>query len=224
MIRILLADEHLLFRQAICNALAREQDLEVVAEVGHGQEAISLASETQPDVILLDLAPPIENGCKMIEHILARSPYSRIVIFSTSKQEEHVFLALQSGAIGYLTRDAGPAELLTALRRAAQNELYITPTLTTRFLALIRTLTLASQQGKQCPPHLHPGKRPMSRHNHPLSRREQEVLALIRQGQRNREIAHKLRISEATVHKHIQHIFEKLNAHSRAEALFLAQP
>lgn len=226
MIRILLADEHLLFRQAICNVLASEQDLEVVAETGHSQDTISLASELQPDVVLLDLALPIENGCQMIEYLLACSPYSRIVIFSISKQEEHVFLALQSGAIGYLTKDVGPTELLTALRRAAQNELYITPTLTTRFLALIRTLTLASQQveqSKQRPPYLYPSKQPTSRHNHPLSRREQEVLALIRQGQRSREIARKLRISEATVHKHIQHIFEKLNVHNRAEALFLTQ-
>lgn len=230
MIRILLADDHLLFRQAIRDVLALETDLTVVAEAGDGQEAVLLAAEMQPDVILLDLAMPVCDGFEATERILACSPHSRVMIFSASNQEEHVFLALQCGAIGYITKDVGSETLLTAIRRAAQGELYITSPLVTRFLAFIRTLTLDTKQTErslrmlaQSDPLRHPRKPHKSKRNLPLSQREQDVLALMRQGQRNREIADVLCISEATVHKHVQNIFEKLNARNRAEALFLTQ-
>lgn len=230
MIRILIADDHLLFRQVVRDIIEREQDLAVVAEAGDGQEAALRAAETQPDVVLLDLAMPICDGFEATERILACSPHSRVVIFSASNQEEHLLLALQCGAIGYITKDVGAEGLLTAIRRAACNELYIISPLATRFLTLVRTLTLDAKQSErsirtltQSDPLIRPSKPKKSKRHLPLSRREQEVLALIRQGQRNREIADVLRISEATVHKHVQNIFEKLNARNRAEALFLAQ-
>jgi two-component system, NarL family, nitrate/nitrite response regulator NarL len=229
-IRILLADDHLLFRQAVRDVIAMEQDLEVVAEAENGQRAVLLAAETQPDVVLLALTMPTYESFEATERILACAPQTRVVIMAASHREEHVLRALQCGAIGYITKDVGPEGLLTALRRAAHNELYITSPLATHFLAFIRTLTPGATQTEQrthmldqSNPLIHPSKQRKSKRAIPLSQREQEVLALIRQGQRNREIATQLRISEATVHKHVQHIFEKLNAHNRTEALFLAQ-
>ena len=226
MIRILIADDHCLLRQVVRDILEREQDLEVVAEAANGQEAALLAAELQPDVVLMDLAMPVCDGFEATQRILASVPHARVVIFTASSQEEHLLRALQSGAIGYITKDVGPASLITAIRRAAQNELYLIPPVAARLLALLRTLTPAPSRPMRVLDHIplpvHANKKKSKRHL-PLSQREQEVLALIRQGQRNREIARALRISEATVHKHVQNILEKLNARNRTEALFLAQ-
>lgn len=224
MVRILIADDHLLLRQVVRDIIEREQDLEVVAEATNGQEAALLAAEVQPDVVLMGLAMANCDGFEATRRILASAPRTRVVIFSDSSQEEHLFRALQSGAIGYITRDVGPASLLTALRRAAQNELYLIPSVAAQLLALLSTLTPPPTRAmRSLNAGTRAGGKKKSKRHLPLSRREQEVLALIRQGQRNREIARALRISEATVHKHVQNIFEKLNARNRAEALFLAQ-
>lgn len=225
-IRILLVDDHLLFRQAVRDVLALEQDLVVVAEASDGQEAALLAAEVQPDVVLLSLSMPVCHSCETIERILACAPHACVVIFASSNQAEHILCALQCGAIGYITKDTDPESLLMALRRAARHEFYLTPTLAAHFLTFVRTLTLHSeqtQQSAQSDPSHHLRQQSKSKRHQPLSCREQEVLALIRLGQRNREIARTLHISEATVHKHIQHIFAKLHARNRAEALFLAQ-
>lgn len=230
MVRIMIADDHTLFRQVVREIVEKENDLEVAAEASNGQEAIRQAEEVQPDVVLLDLAMPLCDGFQATEQILACSPNSRVVIFSASAEEQQVLRALQCGAIGYITKDVGAEGLLTAIRRAAQDELYMAHPPATRFLALLRAL-------KQDPPSKTPrvrrasgaGKKPAplskkkSKRHLPLTEREREVLNLIRRGQRNREIARELRIAESTVHKHVQNIFEKLDARNRAEALFLVK-
>lgn len=221
-------DDHLLLRQVVREIIAREPDLEVVAEAGDGQEAIQAAIEAQPDVVLMDLTMPICDGFQATERLLACSPQSHVVIFSASAEEQHMLRALQCGAIGYVTKDVDAENLLTAIRRAARHELYITPPLTARLLALLRTLKLDTIQKVKHVPTPHPSQTALmsgekSKRNLPLTRRERQVLNLIRQGQRNREIARELRIAESTVHKHVQNIFEKLDARNRTEALFLAQ-
>lgn len=231
-VRIMIADDHLLLRQVVREIVEREPDLEVVAEASDGQEAIARAAEMQPDVVLMDLVMPVCDGFQATEQILACSPRSRVVIFSASSEEEDMLKALQCGAIGYTTKDMSGAGLLYAIRRAAQDELYMPYPLATRLLALLRTLKPQNEKkARQARPkhssahHLQAGqarKKPGKRHL-PLTGREHEVLNLIRQGQRNREIASELRIAESTVHKHVQNIFEKLDARNRTEALFLVQ-
>jgi DNA-binding NarL/FixJ family response regulator len=223
-------DDHLLLRQVVREIVTKEPDLEVIAEAGNGLEAITCAAETQPDVVLLDLVMPVCDGFQATEQILACSPHSRVVIFSALAEEQHVLRALQCGAIGYITKDSDAAGLLNALRLAARDELYMQHPLASRLLALLRTLKPeVEQKARKARPRHAPGHtlRAMpasprkSKRHLPLTEREQEVLDLIRQGQRNREIAHVLRIAESTVHKHVQNIFEKLDARNRTEALFL---
>lgn len=232
LIHIMLADDHLLLRQAVREILAKEPDLEVIAEASDGREAIVYAAEFHPDVVLLDLTMPVCDGFQATEQILACSPGSRVVIFSASSEDEHMLRALQCGAIGYITKDSNADGLLNAIRRAAQDELYIPGPQAARLLALLRTLKPASEKQAR---HLRPRRsserrlrtmpveKKKSKRNLPLTGREREVLNLIRQGQRNREIARELRIAESTVHKHVQNIFEKLDARNRTEALFLVK-
>ncbi len=234
MVRILIADDHILIRQAVRRVVEKEPDLELVAEASNGHEAALRAAETHPDVVLMDLSMPICNGFEATEQVLACSPCSRVVIFSASEQEEDILQALQRGAIGYVTKDACTENLLTAIRRAAQDELYMTSPLAGRLLGLLSRLTPMPAHvvpdkvlrrvtlGPQSKHSAHPRKK-KSKLNLPLTGREKEILNLIRLGQRNREIARELLIAEATVHKHIQNIFEKLNARNRAEALFLTR-
>ncbi|HXR66146.1 MAG TPA: response regulator transcription factor [Ktedonobacteraceae bacterium] len=232
MVRILIADDHLLLRQVVREIVEREPDLEVIAEAGDGQEAIARAAEMQPDVVLMDLIMPICDGFQATEQILACSPGSRVVIFSASSEEQHMLRALQCGAIGYTTKDVSGDSLLNAIRRAAQDELYMPYPLAARLLALLRTLkpedegTARDPRTRRTSAHklrtVSTGSK-KSKRNLPLTRREREVLNLIRQGQRNREIARELRIAESTVHKHVQNIFEKLDARNRTEALFLVK-
>jgi DNA-binding NarL/FixJ family response regulator len=221
----MLADDHLLLRQVVREIVDREPDLEVVAEAGDGEAAVQQAAEAQPDVVLMDLSMPVCDGFQATQQILACSPHSRVVIFSASAEEQHVLRALQCGAIGYITKDASAEGLLTAIRRAAQSDLYMAHPLATRLLALLRTLKLETPKvmTAHAPGILKsaPARKPKSKRHLPLTGRERQVLNLIRQGQRNREIARELRIAESTVHKHVQNIFEKLDARNRAEALFL---
>ena len=226
MVRILLVDDHLLLRQVVREIIARESDLEVVAEAGDGREAVHLAGEAQPEVVLMDLTLPICDGFQATKEILACSPCSRVLIFSASSEELDLLRALQCGALGYVTKEVGADSLLTAIRRVAQDELYITPPLAARLLALLRTLNVENREQTAATPAKLPAAstqtpKKKSRRNLPLTERERQILNLIRQGQRNREIAHELRIAESTVHKHVQHIFEKLDARNRTEALFL---
>lgn len=232
MIHVIIADDHLLFRQAIREIVDKEPDLEVIAEAGDGREAIVCAAELQPDVVLLDLTMPICDGFQATEQILACSPGSRVVIFSASAEDEHMLRALQCGAIGYITKDSSADGLLNAIRRAAQDELSLSGPLATRLLALLRTLKPANEKKTRDAQTRHsvqhtlqtlPARKKRSKRHLPLTRREYQVLNLIRQGQRNREIARELRIAESTVHKHVQNIFEKLDARNRTEALFLVK-
>jgi DNA-binding NarL/FixJ family response regulator len=230
-IKIIIADDHLLFRQIVREIVEREPDLEVVAEASDGEEVALLAAEMRPDVVLMDLTMPICDGFQATERLLAGSPHSHVVILSASGEEEHVLRALQCGAIGYITKEVGAEGLLTAIRRAAQDELYMSGSLVTQLPAFLRTLTRESTP-KTVYPRSAPGdntkstaaltKKKKSERNLPLTRREREVLNLIRRGQRNREIAKELGIAESTVCKHVQNIFQKLDARNRAEALFLA--
>jgi two-component system nitrate/nitrite response regulator NarL len=241
MVTILIVDSRTLMRRAVREVVEQEGDLTVIAEACNGFEAEARAAETQPDVILMDLDMPGCDGFEATERVLTCSPQSRVVIFSSSYEERLVFQAIQKGAIGYITKDTEPEALIHALRCAARSDLCIPGPLAAQVAAHLRMLwqsyealslssrTLNGSISFRVPRRLRraasqasePPATPTPGAPRPLTGREHEILALIRKGRKNREIARELSIAESTVHKHIQNIFEKLHARNRAEAIYL---
>lgn len=245
-VRVMITDDHRLMRQVIREVIEQEEDLEIVAEAGDGYEAEKQAAQTQPDVVLMDLVMPGCDGFEATERVLACAPQARVVIFTASEQEQHVLQAIQRGAVGYLTKDISADALVAAIRRAYQDELCMTRPMAARVLAHLRAAAVNMNTRETVvesePPMTSmvlpfpPGRgrstdivspRALSTraydHGRVLTDREQEVLDLMRQGRRNREIAGELRIAESTVHKHVQNIFEKLHARNRTEAIYLTK-
>ncbi|HEX4203597.1 MAG TPA: response regulator transcription factor [Ktedonobacteraceae bacterium] len=247
MVDILIVDDHLLMRRAVREVVEKEEDLRVVAEAGNGQEAETRAAETQPDVILMDMDMPDCTGFEATEKVLVCSPQSRVIIFTATHKDQHVFQAIQRGAMGYITKDIEPDALVHAIRCAARNDLCIPGSLATQVLAhlraawqaqaafsrgmsptkaisyrtprrIARQLAIASPQTDETPPPTTDANIPTVR---PLTGRERQILDLMRKGLKNREIAGELCIAESTVHKHVQNIFEKLHARNRTEAIYL---
>src|SRR5713226_3588711 len=245
MVRIMTVDDHALIRRVVREVVEGESDMEVVAEAHDGFEAEAQAMQAQPDVVLMDLDLPGCDGFEATERILACSPHSRIVILTASRHEEHIFSAIKSGAVGYLTKDIEPGTLIHAIRCAVLDELCIPRPLAGCVLEHIRSLQISTTTGTTGREMLLSGKQARFRSSepiqirggrrvaaeggqpgqamalHPLTEREQEILDLIRRGHKNREIAGELCVAESTVHKHVQNILEKLHARNRTEAIYL---
>ena len=244
MVRVMIVDDHALIRRIVRQVVENENDLEMVAEACNGYEAETQAAQTQPDVVLMDRDMPKCDGIEATERVLSCSPHSRIVILTAVHGEQQAFRAIQCGAVGYLTKDIEPDTLVHAIRSAARDELYIADPLASYILAHIRSLHLSASAdagyrqmaivgrqmrlGRQ---ESRPGLRrsvlvgmeqsQQATTTHPLTEREQQILALVRKGHKNREIAGALCVAESTVHKHVQNILEKLHARNRTEAIYL---
>jgi two-component system nitrate/nitrite response regulator NarL len=145
MVNILIVDDHSLMRRAVREVVEKESDLTVVGEASNGLEAEEQAAQTQPDVVLMDLDMPGCDGFEATERVLARSPHSRVVIFTASHEEQYVFHAIQRGAMGYITKDIEPDSLVHAIRCAARNDLCIPGALASLVLAQIRTIWKAQE-------------------------------------------------------------------------------
>jgi two-component system nitrate/nitrite response regulator NarL len=241
MVNVLIVDDYSLMRRAVREVIEKEDDMTVIAEACNGQEAEAQAAQTQPDVVLMDMDMPDCSGFEATEKVLACSPQSRVIIFTAIHKDQHVFQAIQRGAMGYITKDIEPDALIHAIRCAARNDLCIPGPLATQILAHLRaawqaqsafaTHSMVSSGGiayrtprRMAMHHLldseasSPPDAPTTR---PLTLREREILDLMRRGRKNREIAGELCIAESTVHKHVQNIFEKLHARNRTEAIYL---
>lgn len=141
MVKVMIADDHALIRRIVREVIEKENDLEIIAEARNGNEAEEQATQTQPDVVLMDLDMPGCDGFEATERVLARSPHSRVVIFTASSKEQYAFHALQLGAIGYITKDIEPDGLISAIRSAARDEICIPRSLSAQILAHLRSLT-----------------------------------------------------------------------------------
>lgn len=203
-IRLLLVDDHALFRKGVARLLDAQPDMEVVAEAGDGAEAVSAAAAHRPDVILMDIYMPGTDGLAAVTAIKAALPRTRIIMLTISEDDANLFEAIARGADGYLLKKIDPPDLYTMVRRAAAGEVSLLPGSASRiareFARLART---------------HP---PSSRPAASLSAREREVLRLLASGSSNKEIGRALHVSVNTVRNHIRHILEKLDLRNRVEA------
>jgi DNA-binding NarL/FixJ family response regulator len=200
MIRILIADDHSLVRAGLARLLSDVDDFQVVGTAADGRDAIALATETGPDVVLMDLSMPGLDGVAAIRQIVARDPESRVVVLTSFSDVGRIFEALDAGAIGYLLKDSQADELVLGIRAAARGESPLAPKAAREVIARRRS-SPADQ----------------------LTERELEVLVLLARGNPNKVIARRLEISEKTVKNHITSIFQALGVSDRTQAALWAQ-
>ena len=210
-IRVLVADDHTLFRDGVKALLAATSDLLVVGEAATGGEAVARSQELNPDVVLMDINMPEVNGIEATRRILQHDPETGIAMVTMLEDDASLFAAMRAGARGYVLKGAHHAELLNAIRAVAQGQAIFGP-------GIARRMTRFFQSFRDRQP---PGS---SEEAFPeLTGREREVLALIAQGLKNPEIAGRLVISPKTVRNHITNIFSKLQVADRAEAIIQAR-
>jgi DNA-binding NarL/FixJ family response regulator len=207
-LRILIAEDHPLFRKGVISLLSSVPDFEVVGEATTGEEAVVRAEQLQPDVVLMDLQMPEVNGIEATRRILQESPSIRVLVVTLFEDEDSVFMALRAGARGYILKDADEEEMVHAIRAVGRGEAIFSPNVATRVLAYFA----ASSPGGASP-----------RAFPTLTDREREILHLIAQGQPNPSIAKELSLSTKTVGNYVSNIFTKLQVADRAQAIIRAR-
>jgi len=199
---VLIADDHPLVREALHRALDVEEDMKVVAEASDGEEAVKLASELKPDVVVMDIVMPKVNGIEATRKIKEIAPDTAILILTAYDDEEYVLGLLDAGAAGYLLKSARGRDLVGAIRAIRAGESVLHPNIIARLLkrATVTAVKENKTQGL-------------------LSERESEVLRLVALGMSNKEVAEELFLSQRTVKAHLTNVFNKLNVASRSEAI-----
>ena len=201
-LKILIADDHPLLREALRHALDREKDVEVIAEASDGEEAVKLASELKPDVVVMDIVMPKLNGIEATKKIKEIAPNIAILILTAYDDEEYVLGLLDAGAAGYLLKSARGRDLVEAIRAIRSGGSVLHPNIIAKLLK--RAMTAPVEEHK---------------HTELFSERELQILKLVALGGSNKGIAGKLFLSERTVKAHLTNIFNKLNVASRSEAI-----
>ncbi len=199
-VRVLLVDDHTVMRQGVRMLLTLDPEIEVVGEAANGRDAVTLAHQLRPDVVLMDLLMPVMDGLSAITEIRRDLPETEIVALTSVLEDSIVTDVVRAGAIGYLLKDAGGDEVIKAIRAAAQGEVHLSPQAAARLVRDVRA-----------------PENPQT-----LTTRETEVLKLMAQGKSNKEIAQALKIGEKTVHSHVSNILSKLNVPSRTQAALYA--
>jgi NarL family two-component system response regulator LiaR len=200
MIGVLVVDDHSIVREGLRSLIETEPGMELVAEAGDGNRAVSLARMLRPDVILMDLVMPNKDGIQAIREIKEEDPAARILVLTSFSEDDRVFSAIKSGALGYLLKDASPGELLQGIRDVYEGKSSMPPEIAGK---LIHELQRPA---------------PADPITEPLTRRELEVLRLLARGLTNREIAETLTLSERTIRSHVSNILGKLHLANRTQA------
>ena len=204
-IRVLIADDHPIVRQGLGVVLAAQPDMALVAEASNGQEAVDLAQETQPDVIIMDLMMPVKDGLTAIKEIDPILPATRILVLTSFPDDDSVFKAIKAGAMGFLLKDSPPENLLEAIRTVHAGQSALHPSIARKLMQEIKR----------------PAELPPAEEH--LTPRELEVLQCLAQGLSNREIAAELTVSTRTVTTHVRNILDKLHLANRTQAALYAQ-
>ena len=198
-IRLIVVDDHPVVRDGLKGMVASQADLEVVGEAANGEEAVALAEQLHPDVVLMDLRMPVLDGVAATDRIRERLPETRVLVLTTYDADADILRAVEAGATGYILKDAPREELFRAIRLTARGQSYLAPSVAMRLMNRVR-----------------------DRDEEAMSPREVEVLSLVAKGASNKEIARQLRLSEATIKSHLLHIFAKLDVSDRTQAVTLA--
>ncbi|MGH2785349.1 MAG: response regulator [Actinomycetota bacterium] len=208
-IRVLIVDDHALFRRGLQMVLEQENDIIVVGEGSDGAEAVSKTQELMPDVVLMDVRMPKRGGIDATKQIKEIAPHVKILMLTISDEEADLYDAIKAGATGYLLKEVSIEEVGAAIRSVQTGQSLISPSMASKLLSEFATMVKRADEKQAAP-------QPR------LTDREMEVLKLVAKGRNNRDIAKELFISENTVKNHIRNILEKLHLHSRMEAVVYA--
>ncbi|MHB8449555.1 MAG: response regulator [Mycobacteriales bacterium] len=207
-IRVLVVDDHALFRRGLQMVLEQEPDIDVVGEASDGSEAVRVAADTTPDIVLMDVRMPKRGGIDACTAIKDTVPSAKIIMLTISDDEADLYDAIKAGAMGYLLKEISIEEVAEAIRAVYGGQSLISPSMASKLLT--EFASMIKRDGRQQVP------------SPRLTDREMEVLKLVAKGLNNRDIAKELFISENTVKNHIRNILEKLQLHSRMEAVVYA--
>ncbi len=206
-IRVLIADDHTIFRAGVRLLLEAEPDIEVAGEALDGEQAVSLAEAVRPDVILMDIAMPGANGLEATRTIKARWPETHVLALTMHRSDEYFFEMLKAGASGYVLKGADTNDLIGAIRTVARGEVFLYPTMARQLLQ----------------EYLHRLNEPGAAGQPALTLREKEILHLLAEGYSSKEIAERLVVSSSTIHSHRSNLMRKLNLSSRHELIQYAR-
>jgi NarL family two-component system response regulator YdfI len=204
-IRTLIADDHLIIREGLRLIFDNVDEIELVGEANNGQEALDAVNALQPDVLLMDLQMPIMDGITAIEQLRQTHPALAVIILTTYKEDDLMFRGLAAGAHGYLLKDTDRQTLIDTIQAAARGETLLKPEIMQQMLRYQKKVLDKSKDTEKL-----------------LTNRETEILLMVADGARNKEIAYKLEITERTVKAHLNHIYQKFNVDSRAAAVAAA--
>jgi two-component system response regulator DegU len=214
--RIVIIDDHQLFREGVKRILEFEEQFEVVAEGADGNEALELVEQHRPDIVIMDINMPNMNGVEATRQLVETYPSTKVVVLSIHDDENYVMHALKTGATGYLLKDMDADTLIEAVKVVAEGGSYLHPRVTHNLIQEYRRLATAKHQKDE------KAKRQVRMPLHLLTRRECEVLQLLADGKSNRGIGETLFISEKTVKNHVSNILQKLNVSDRTQAVVVA--
>ncbi|GEK31449.1 transcriptional regulatory protein DegU [Kurthia zopfii] len=215
MTKIIIVDDHQLFREGVKRILDFENSFEVVAEGDDGIDTVRLYEEYSPDVVLMDINMPQMNGVEATEQLIEKYPEAKVIMLSIHDDESYVSHALKSGALGYMLKEMDADEIVNAIKIVAAGGSYLHPKVTRNLVAEYRRLSERENKGNF---HQTEIRRPF----HLLTKRECEVLQLLTDGQSNRAIGESLFISEKTVKNHVSSILQKMNVNDRTQAVVTA--